>query len=132
MHAHVLRKTFFRFDVDQSGTISKEDLINVLGSSFEGAELEDLIKEADMDNDGVISYNEFLRYFKEEENMTPENSKLTQNLSEGLDELMVTPHESPHTMDPPAMMLTRAKTSPDGQPDLRSSVPSKIKMVNGV
>mmetsp|Transcript_90804 Transcript_90804/g.256450 ORF Transcript_90804/g.256450 Transcript_90804/m.256450 type:complete len:553 (+) Transcript_90804:58-1716(+) len=64
LHEDVLRKTFSRFDEDQNGCITVEDLRKVLGDSFEGEDLEDLIKDADANKDGSVSYDEFLMYFK--------------------------------------------------------------------
>jgi len=63
LHEDVLRKTFSRFDSTQSGSITVDDLRCVLGDSFEGEDVADLIKEADADHDGSVSYDEFLSYF---------------------------------------------------------------------
>mmetsp|Transcript_13779 Transcript_13779/g.30706 ORF Transcript_13779/g.30706 Transcript_13779/m.30706 type:complete len:447 (+) Transcript_13779:1-1341(+) len=63
VHEDVLRKTFSRFDRDDRGVISADDLRDVLGESFEGADIEELINEADTSGDGKIDYDEFLAYF---------------------------------------------------------------------
>lgn len=50
------------FDKDGSGTISAEELKQVmksLGENLTDAEIEDMIREADKDNDGTIDYEEF-------------------------------------------------------------------------
>merc|ERR1719491_1934722 len=49
VHAHndVLFRTFRRFDQDNSGVISVENLRTVLGDTFEGTDVEDLLNEAD-------------------------------------------------------------------------------------
>mmetsp|Transcript_5920 Transcript_5920/g.15058 ORF Transcript_5920/g.15058 Transcript_5920/m.15058 type:complete len:548 (-) Transcript_5920:63-1706(-) len=65
MHDDLLRATFQRFDVDNSGSITVDNLRVVLGDSFDGEEVENLIKEADFAGDGKISYDEFIRYLKE-------------------------------------------------------------------
>mmetsp|Transcript_13245 Transcript_13245/g.31367 ORF Transcript_13245/g.31367 Transcript_13245/m.31367 type:complete len:628 (+) Transcript_13245:75-1958(+) len=63
VHEDLLRKTFGRFDKSESGTITAENLRCVLGEHFEGAEMEELIREADVSGHGQIDYDEFLAYF---------------------------------------------------------------------
>lgn len=63
VYEDVLRKTFHRFDRDQCGLITADDLREVLGEEFEGENIEDMIKEADTSGDGKIDYEEFLAYF---------------------------------------------------------------------
>merc|ERR1719266_3042327 len=65
MHDDLLIKTFKRFDVDNTGDITVEDLRTVLGESFDGAEVDQLMQEADLSNDGKISLDEFIYYLKE-------------------------------------------------------------------
>ncbi|CAK9098283.1 unnamed protein product [Durusdinium trenchii] len=62
VHEDLLRKTFGRFDKSESGTITAENLRCVLGEHF-GAEMEELIREADKSGHGQIDYDEFLAYF---------------------------------------------------------------------
>jgi len=64
MHDNLLKQTFKRFDVDNSGYITVENLKEVLGETFEGNEIEQLIKEADFKGDGRISYEEWIQYIK--------------------------------------------------------------------
>lgn len=64
MHDELLRQTFSRFDADNTGFISVDNLRTVLGDSFSGAEVEKLIQEADTTKDGKISYDEFIAYLK--------------------------------------------------------------------
>ena len=52
--------TFARFDVDKSGYITKDNLRVVLGDSYQGADIEQLIEDADTTKDGQISYDEFI------------------------------------------------------------------------
>merc|ERR1712066_138351 len=66
-HEDVLRKTFMRFDENGSGSISEEQLHEILGSDWENTEVKDLIKEADSNRDGKISYDEFLAYFHQDD-----------------------------------------------------------------
>jgi len=63
-HEDVLRRTFKRFDQDESGRISVDEFRSLLGDTFEGADIEDLIREADTSGDGMIDYDEFIAYFQ--------------------------------------------------------------------
>jgi calcium-dependent protein kinase len=65
MHDGLLKATFQKFDVDNSGFISLDNLKEVLGDSFDGAEVTRLVTEADRDKDGQISYNEFITFLKD-------------------------------------------------------------------
>jgi len=58
----LLRATFDRFDTDNSGFISLENLKNLFGSSFRGISVEDLLAEADLKKDGMIDYDEFTHF----------------------------------------------------------------------
>lgn len=57
-----MRKTFARFDCDASGTITAANLRTVLGDTFEDADVQELITEADTDGNGAIDYGEFVQY----------------------------------------------------------------------
>jgi len=60
----MLGDTFRRFDTDHSGYITVQNLRDVLGNNVEGERVEGLIAEADQDNDGQISFAEFIAYMK--------------------------------------------------------------------
>lgn len=62
MHDELIRRTFHRFDKGDTGSITLDDLRKVLGESFEGTEVEELLKEADFKNDGQISFEEFTQF----------------------------------------------------------------------
>mmetsp|Transcript_37334 Transcript_37334/g.79325 ORF Transcript_37334/g.79325 Transcript_37334/m.79325 type:complete len:550 (-) Transcript_37334:58-1707(-) len=64
LHGDLLRAAFKRFDKDNSGYITVENLRQVLGDSFEGAEVETLIKDADLLDDGRVSFEEFQAYLR--------------------------------------------------------------------
>mmetsp|Transcript_10491 Transcript_10491/g.23835 ORF Transcript_10491/g.23835 Transcript_10491/m.23835 type:complete len:585 (-) Transcript_10491:34-1788(-) len=64
LHDDLLRATFKRFDADNSGFISAENLKHVLGESFAGTEVKQLMEEADLNGDGVICYDEFIAYLE--------------------------------------------------------------------
>jgi len=59
-----LKAAFSRFDVDNTNCITVDNLKKVLGESFEGHEVEELLREADSTHDGKISYEEFIQYIK--------------------------------------------------------------------
>lgn len=63
VHEDLLRKTFSRFDKHDTGTITAEDLRSVLGEHFDGAEMQELIREADTSGQGKVNYDAFLDYF---------------------------------------------------------------------
>eukprot|EP00931_Biecheleriopsis_adriatica_P055042 TRINITY_DN32465_c0_g1_i1.p1 TRINITY_DN32465_c0_g1~~TRINITY_DN32465_c0_g1_i1.p1 ORF type:complete len:627 (+),score=159.20 TRINITY_DN32465_c0_g1_i1:41-1882(+) len=64
LHDDLLKVTFNRFDTDNSGFITADNLREVLGETFEGEQVEQLMKEADFTHDGKISYEEWIRYLK--------------------------------------------------------------------
>ncbi|KAI3937324.1 hypothetical protein MKW98_001895 [Papaver atlanticum] len=59
-----LKEAFKVFDKDQNGYISANELRHVminLGEKLTDEELEQMIKEADLDGDGQVNYDEFAR-----------------------------------------------------------------------
>ncbi|ONK74379.1 uncharacterized protein A4U43_C03F5620 [Asparagus officinalis] len=59
-----LREVFKVFDRDQNGYISANELINVmisLGEKLTEEEAEQMIREADLDGDGQVNYQEFVQ-----------------------------------------------------------------------
>ncbi|CAJ0952122.1 unnamed protein product, partial [Mesorhabditis belari] len=59
-----LRKAFQVFDKDQNGFISAEELRHVmtsLGDSLTEQEVEEMIEEADVNGDGQVNYEEFVK-----------------------------------------------------------------------
>eukprot|EP00429_Kryptoperidinium_foliaceum_P049797 CAMPEP_0176106664 /NCGR_PEP_ID=MMETSP0120_2-20121206/53526_1 /TAXON_ID=160619 /ORGANISM="Kryptoperidinium foliaceum, Strain CCMP 1326" /LENGTH=641 /DNA_ID=CAMNT_0017440785 /DNA_START=108 /DNA_END=2031 /DNA_ORIENTATION=- len=66
MHDDLLRSAFRRFDADASGYITADNLREVLGDVHEGENVETLLKEADLLNDGRISYAEFVAFLRGE------------------------------------------------------------------
>lgn len=66
MHDDLLLSAFKKFDADGSGYITVDDLREVLGDSFDGAEVEKLLEEADLLEDNRISYEEFVCYLRGE------------------------------------------------------------------
>lgn len=64
LHDDLLRAAFRKFDSDGSGFITVGDLRQVLGDSFAGEKVADLLAEADILQDGRISYPEFVAYLR--------------------------------------------------------------------
>ncbi|KAG9142735.1 hypothetical protein Leryth_005496 [Lithospermum erythrorhizon] len=59
-----LKEAFKVFDRDQDGFISAKELRNVmtnLGERLTDEEAHQMIREADLDGDGLVSYDEFVR-----------------------------------------------------------------------
>lgn len=67
LHDDLLKATFMKFDTDNSGYITKENLVQVLGESHDGVDVENLLAEADLEHNGRISYREFVCYLRGEE-----------------------------------------------------------------
>lgn len=62
-----LRDAFQLFDRDSNGFISKRELTFVmtsLGEQMSDAAVENMIKEVDLDGDGRVNYEEFIRIMK--------------------------------------------------------------------
>ncbi|KAH7666126.1 calcium-binding protein CML protein [Dioscorea alata] len=62
-----LKEAFNVFDKDQNGYISPTELKNVmmsLGEKLSDEEVEQMIKEADLDGDGQVNYEEFVNMMK--------------------------------------------------------------------
>lgn len=64
MHDGLLVSAFNRFDQDKSGFISVDELKKVLGESCKQEEIDKIMKDADLSNDGKISLEEFAEYLQ--------------------------------------------------------------------
>jgi len=65
----LLKRTFQYFDKDNSGTITLEELKEVLSSKeleIPDSDIQKLITEVDLNGDNVIDYNEFLEMMKKD------------------------------------------------------------------
>lgn len=67
VHEDLLRRTFAKFDSEGRNKISPTDLASILGDNFDGADMDELIREADTDRDGMVDYDEFLAYFHKQD-----------------------------------------------------------------
>lgn len=67
-----LRKAFQFFDKDNSGLITKKELLSIFASfddlfnMFESHDYDAIIQQADANNDGKLSYDEFCRFMTSE------------------------------------------------------------------
>merc|ERR1740121_2311198 len=61
LRQEAVRAAFHRLDADSSGTISADDLRKVIGETFEGVDVELLVREADFAGTGEVGYNDFVR-----------------------------------------------------------------------
>eukprot|EP00930_Biecheleria_cincta_P001397 TRINITY_DN102538_c0_g1_i1.p1 TRINITY_DN102538_c0_g1~~TRINITY_DN102538_c0_g1_i1.p1 ORF type:complete len:558 (-),score=88.40 TRINITY_DN102538_c0_g1_i1:5-1594(-) len=64
LHEGLLRSTFRRFDKDGSGFIELDELKQVLGDGFVDKDIRELMEQADDNDDGKISYAEFIEFAK--------------------------------------------------------------------
>merc|ERR1719265_757885 len=62
LHEDLIHEAFRKFDTDDSGYITVENLRLVLGDTFEGMKVEKLLNEADTMHHGMLSYHEFASY----------------------------------------------------------------------
>merc|ERR1712032_38622 len=63
-----MREAFMVFDRDKSGSVSSSELKHVmcnLGEQVTNEEVEEMIKEADADGDGELSFDDFLQFIQQ-------------------------------------------------------------------
>lgn len=60
-----LAEAFDRIDADDSGFISAENLLELLGDDFPKEEIDSIIKEVSTEKEGKISYAEFLALWED-------------------------------------------------------------------
>mmetsp|Transcript_82515 Transcript_82515/g.246051 ORF Transcript_82515/g.246051 Transcript_82515/m.246051 type:complete len:589 (-) Transcript_82515:112-1878(-) len=65
LREEAVRATFHRLDADGSGSISVQDFRAVLGETFEGVDVEELIKEADPVRRGEITFEGFVQVLED-------------------------------------------------------------------
>jgi len=65
LREEAVRATFHRLDADGSGAISAQDFRTVLGETFEGVDVEELLREADPRSGGEISFEAFVRVLED-------------------------------------------------------------------
>lgn len=132
----LLHRTFCRFDRDESGLISPDELREVLGDSFEGSDIEDLVRAADTSGVGQIDYDEFMAYFQE---VQPESAEqpcrkcYTRELASVIDKLL----NSAEATGKGRLQLRRCRSTPQVLPKLlgpqrvRSTPTQKVQVAGG-
>lgn len=65
LREEAVRAAFNRLDADRSGTICAEDFRCVIGKTFEGIDVEELVEQADPHGEGSIDYSTFLRVLED-------------------------------------------------------------------
>ncbi|KFG99366.1 calcium-dependent protein kinase CDPK4 [Toxoplasma gondii VAND] len=60
LNQQLIREAFERFDVDNSGHISLENLRYVLGDSYDSLSVEEILRQCDRKQNGVIEFDEFM------------------------------------------------------------------------
>jgi len=88
LHEELLHSTFSRFDADHTGVITAENLKTMLGDSFEGCDMKELLSEGDINADGSISYEEFLACLLADEVETTPRSKRSRATTEILGDVI--------------------------------------------
>ena len=75
-----LAEAFDRLDCDDSGYITAENLIEILGEDVPRDEIDAVIEEADMTNDNRVSYSEFLALWEDNQDLDKdENPKVLES-----------------------------------------------------
>jgi len=64
IHNELIAQAFRRFDTDRTGKITQANLRSLLGESFDAAQVDDFILEADLSHDGAIDFDEFAAYLQ--------------------------------------------------------------------
>merc|ERR1712176_1614395 len=64
LHDDLITQAFKKFDVDNSGYITKENLTEIMAGSNDLEQVEKFIAEADLVKDGRISLDEFKTYMR--------------------------------------------------------------------
>mmetsp|Transcript_6432 Transcript_6432/g.14518 ORF Transcript_6432/g.14518 Transcript_6432/m.14518 type:complete len:186 (-) Transcript_6432:292-849(-) len=86
MHGRVeekrLAEAFDHIDDDDSGFISKENLVKLLGENESRSRIEKLIQEVDTDGDGMISFEEFLIMFRNDNYLAAKEGLTESGVSE--------------------------------------------------
>jgi len=98
LHDDLLHDAFRRFDVDNSGFITKENLKEVMGDECSDEDLTKMMEEVDQGHQGKISYKEFIDYLHNNESHHEKaHTLIDQRLGDGA---VDSPTGSPNTKSP--------------------------------
>ena len=56
-----IKEAFQKFDVDNTGLISEDDLRRVIGDEYKGENVKEILRQVDYKNNGYIDYDEFVK-----------------------------------------------------------------------
>ena len=56
-----IKEAFQKFDVDNTGLISEDDLRRVIGDEYKGEDVREILRQVDYKNNGYIDYDEFVK-----------------------------------------------------------------------
>jgi hypothetical protein len=105
-----IAEAFDRLDSDDTGYISKKNLLELLGEDCR-QEIDDIIISVDENKDGKISYDEFLKAFRQQTSLTANNQRAL--------------NESAHFFDNKDALVDRDDRIPGGKYHLPLSLPLK-------
>eukprot|EP00931_Biecheleriopsis_adriatica_P093753 TRINITY_DN67479_c0_g1_i1.p1 TRINITY_DN67479_c0_g1~~TRINITY_DN67479_c0_g1_i1.p1 ORF type:complete len:606 (-),score=136.97 TRINITY_DN67479_c0_g1_i1:51-1868(-) len=104
----LVRQAFARFDVDGTGFISADNLRQIFGGdNFHGTKVEDIIRQVDYKQTGVIDYDEFLEAIAD---LGPNDvcSKGDRTMSRAFEFTSAGSHQAPHVEKQPAMVYRKS------------------------
>merc|ERR1719456_1925913 len=84
-----MREAFMVFDRDKSGSVTASELkhvMNNLGEQVTDEEVEEMIREADADQDGELSFDDFLQFIKSKEREQSEQEKAEAAATQDMEE----------------------------------------------
>lgn len=74
-----MAEAFDRLDCDDSGYITAENLIEILGEDVPRDDIDAIIDEADLTKNGCVSYSEFMALWENEHELGLEDVKILQS-----------------------------------------------------
>nr|CEL65363.1 TPA: CAM kinase, CDPK family, putative [Neospora caninum Liverpool] len=83
LNQQLIREAFERFDVDNSGHISLDNLRYVLGDSYDSLSVEEILRQCDRKQNGVIDFDEFMLALTGDEAGVLESSNSKELVAQG-------------------------------------------------
>lgn len=68
MDGSVLRRTFARFDRDEAGEITVDNVHTLLGDTFDSLDMAEFLGQADKAGNGAVCYEQFVEYMQADSN----------------------------------------------------------------
>ena len=85
LHEKYIKEAFQKFDIDNTGLISEEDLRRVMGDEYKGEEVGEILRQVDYKNNGYIDYDEFVKALMDTSEL-PSKKRFTSRLLQITDE----------------------------------------------